>query len=321
MIQVEHLRKTFRVKQGGLLSPSVGIMEAIKDISFNINQGELVGYLGPNGAGKSTTIKILAGLLVPDSGKVFVGGLVPWLERRQHVARLGAVFGQRTTLWWDLPVRDSFQLLKHVYRVPEDRFNENLKTFTDLLDLGPFLDTPARLLSLGQRMRADLAAALMHNPELLFLDEPTVGLDVVAKERMREFIRHINTEQGTTILITTHDLGDIERLAKRVMIVDHGQKLYDGNLLKLQHDYGSARELIVDFESVPETVEIPNLQLLGQAGSRAWYAFIGPSAWPISLVAKYASAPVRDLFVKEPDIEVTIRRIYQENLLEKMQPK
>lgn len=313
MIEVENLHKTFRVRQGGLLSPSIGVMEAVKDISFQVNRGEVVGYLGPNGAGKSTTIKILTGLLVPDRGNVEISGLVPWKHRREHVARLGAVFGQRTTLWWDLPVHESLSLLRHVYRVPENRFRENLQSFTELLDLGPFLNTPARALSLGQRMRADLAAALLHDPELLFLDEPTVGLDVVAKERIREFIGHINQTRQITVMLTTHDLGDVQRLAGRVMIIDHGQLLYDGGLAPLQAQYGSARELIVDFETPPENAEIPGLELVHSGGARARYAFTGSSAAPIALVT--AHAPVRDLAVKEPDIEATIRRIYEGNLL------
>lgn len=228
MIHVEHLHKAFQTRSGGLLRPTRRTVEAVRDVSFTVGAGEVVGYLGPNGAGKSTTIKVLTGLLVPTSGRVEVGGLVPWRERRRHVARLGAVFGQRTTLWWDLPVRDSLDLLRDVYRVPPARFRENLAAFTELLDLGPFLGTPARSLSLGQRMRADLAAALLHDPSLLFLDEPTVGLDVVAKERIREFVRHVNRERGVTVLLTTHDLTDVERLARRIMIIDHGSLLYDG---------------------------------------------------------------------------------------------
>ncbi|MFC4427434.1 ABC transporter ATP-binding protein [Deinococcus navajonensis] len=313
MIEVEHLQKTFQVRQGGLWRGTVRRHEAVRDLSFQVGAGEIVGYLGPNGAGKSTTIKVLTGLLVPDRGEVRVGGLIPWRDRRRHVARLGAVFGQRTTLWWDLPVRDSLALLRHVYRVPADRFQENLRTFTELLDLGPFLDTPARALSLGQRMRADLAAALLHDPQLLFLDEPTVGLDVVAKERIREFVRHINAQRGVTVLLTTHDLGDVERLARRVMIIDHGALLYDGNLTQLQARYGSARELVVDFESAPVQAAVPGLELLDLEGVRARYAFSGAAAGPIAQVT--AHAPVRDLTVREPDIEATIRRIYEGKLL------
>ncbi|GGK13142.1 ABC transporter ATP-binding protein [Deinococcus malanensis] len=313
MIEVEHLQKTFRVRQGGLLRGKVRQHQAVRDVSFQVAPGEIVGYLGPNGAGKSTTIKVLTGLLVPDRGHVHVGGLIPWRERRRHVARLGAVFGQRTTLWWDLPVRDSLDLLRHVYRVSQGRFRENLQTFTDLLDLGPFLGTPARALSLGQRMRADLAAALLHDPELLFLDEPTVGLDVVAKERIREFVRHINAERGVTVLLTTHDLGDVERLAQRVMIIDQGSLLYDGDLARLQARYGSARELVVDFEAPPLSAHVPGLELLEATGPRARYAFTGGAAAPIARVT--AQAPVRDITVREPDIEATIRRIYEGGLL------
>ncbi|PNY82327.1 ABC transporter ATP-binding protein [Deinococcus koreensis] len=305
MIHVQHLHKTFRTRQGPL--------EAVRDVSFQIARGEIVGYLGPNGAGKSTTIKVLTGLLVPDRGRVEVGGLIPWEERRRHVARLGAVFGQRTTLWWDLPVQDSLELLRHVYRIPQARFRENLAAFTELLELGPFLGTPARALSLGQRMRADLAAALLHDPELLFLDEPTVGLDVVAKERIREFVRHVNREHGVTVLLTTHDLGDVERLARRVMIIDHGQLLYDGDLARLQTRYGSARELVVDFEEAPADPQVSGLELLGTDGPRVRYAFTGAAAGPIARVT--AHAPVRDITVKEPDIEATVRRIYEGGLL------
>ncbi|WP_135229406.1 ABC transporter ATP-binding protein [Deinococcus fonticola] len=301
MIDVQHLNKAFKGKP------------AVQDVSFSITRGEMVGYLGPNGAGKSTTIKVLTGLLVPDSGVVSVGGLVPWRERRRHVARLGAVFGQRTTLWWDLPVRESLELLRHVYRVPREKFVENLRAFTELLELGPFLNTPARSLSLGQRMRADLAAALLHDPELLFLDEPTVGLDVVAKERIREFVRHINAQRGVTVLLTTHDLGDVERLARRVMIIDTGRLLYDGDLPELQARYGSARELIVDFEEAPAAAPLPGLEVLEHSGPRVRYAFSGPAAVPIARVT--ALAPVRDITVKEPDIEATIRRIYEGKLL------
>ncbi|THF88691.1 ATP-binding cassette domain-containing protein [Deinococcus sp. KSM4-11] len=313
MIDVQHLCKTYRVRSGGLLHGRTRVLEAVRDVSFTIQPGEIVGYLGPNGAGKSTTIKVLTGLLVPDSGVVSVGGLVPWRERRRHVARLGAVFGQRTTLWWDLPVRDSLDLLRHVYRVPQGRFRENLARFTALLDLEPFLGTPARSLSLGQRMRADLAAALLHDPSLLFLDEPTVGLDVVARERIREFVGVINREQGVTVLLTTHDLMDVQRLAGRVMIIDQGQLLYDGALATLQQRYGGARELVVDYEEVPATPHVPGLEVLHAAGPRVRYAFTGAAAAPIARVT--AHAPVRDLTVQEPDIDTTIRRIYEGGLL------
>ncbi|WP_394649719.1 ATP-binding cassette domain-containing protein [uncultured Deinococcus sp.] len=305
MIEVQHLHQTFGRGHRATV--------AVQDVSFSVAAGEVVGYLGPNGAGKSTTVKVLTGLLVPTSGRVTVGGVVPWRERRRHVARLGAVFGQRTTLWWDLPVRESLDLLRHVYRVPAGRFRENLAEFTALLDLGPFLDTPARALSLGQRMRADLAAALLHGPELLFLDEPTVGLDVVAKERIREFVRAINAERGVTVLLTTHDLGDVERLARRVMIIDGGRLLYDGALGELQTRYGGERELHAEYEHTPPSPEVPGLTLLSADGPRVRYGFSGAAALPIARVT--AHAPVRDLTVREPDIEATVRRIYEGGLL------
>ncbi|MBB4637314.1 ABC transporter ATP-binding protein [Longimicrobium terrae] len=318
MITVEHLHKSFVTRTGGLLRGTRGTVDAVRDVSFTVARGEVVGYLGPNGAGKSTTIKVLTGLLVPTAGRVEVGGLVPWRDRRRHVARLGAVFGQRTTLWWDLPLRDSLDLLRDVYRVPAERFRRNLAAFTEMLELGPFLGTPARSLSLGQRMRADLAAALLHDPELLFLDEPTVGLDVVAKERIRTFVQHINAERGVTVLLTTHDLTDIERLARRVLIIDHGSLLYDGGLPDLQTRFGGARELVVEFEAPPAEPAVEGLRMLSVEGPRATYAFEGAAARPIALVT--AHAPVRDVTVREPDIEATIRRIYEGGLLRAPEP-
>jgi ABC-2 type transport system ATP-binding protein len=256
IIRVNDLRKEFQIAETvdgrfaalrTFFSRRRKTIAAVDGISFAVQPGELVGYLGPNGAGKSTTIKMLTGLLVPTGGELWVNGRSPWRERRAHVARIGAVFGQRTTLWWDLPVRDSLDLLRHVYRVPADRFAQNLAEFTQLLEMEPFLDSPARALSLGQRMRADLCAALLHDPDLLFLDEPTIGLDVVAKERIRQFILHINAARGTTVLLTTHDIADVQRLCRRVMIIDQGKLLYDGDLPDLQRRFGGKREIVVDF--------------------------------------------------------------------------
>ena len=210
IIQVDNLRKEFKIRKHhrgrwgalqNLVTREYSLIKAVDDISFQVEPGELVGYLGPNGAGKSTTIKMLTGLLVPTDGELEVNGRVPWQERQSYVARIGAVFGQRTTLWWDLPVIESLELLQHMYRVPADRFQRNLDEFNAVLELTPFLHTPVRSLSLGQRMRADICAALLHNPDLLFLDEPTIGLDVVAKERIRHFIQHINQAHGTTIFV------------------------------------------------------------------------------------------------------------------------
>ncbi|WP_407543363.1 ATP-binding cassette domain-containing protein (plasmid) [Deinococcus radiomollis] len=318
LIQVTGLSKTFSSRLGGLFSTRKQVTWAVDDISFTVEASEMVGYLGPNGAGKSTTIKVLTGLLVPSGGEVRVNGLVPWQDRRRYVAGIGAVFGQRTTLWWDLPVRESLELLQHVYRIPAARFRENLGTFSQLLDLGPFLNTPVKNLSLGQRMRADLAAALLHEPALLFLDEPTIGLDVVARERIREFIREINRERGVTVLLTTHDLLDVERLCRRVMIIDHGSLLYDGALVGLQERFGGERRLVVDYSELPERMEITGTTLLAQDGSRVTYGFQAQSAAEV-IARVTAGASVRDLSVLEPDLEGTIRRIYEGGLLQKEQ--
>ena len=293
------------------------IVRAVDGVSFEIRSGELVGYIGPNGAGKSTTIKMLSGLLVPTSGKLQVNGYVPWKQRKQLVAQLGAVFGQRTTLWWDLPVIESLELLQHIYRIPAKDFAHNLKEFRQLLELDPFLEMPVRSLSLGQRMRADLCAALLHDPPLLFLDEPTIGLDVVAKERIRQFIHHINSQRGTTIILTTHDLSDVERLCERVMIIDHGHLLYDGKLEVLRERFGGNRELEVDFAEQYDDVEVRGAQIIAREDMRVVYEFQRGAATASELIGRLSARfRIVDLKVREPDIENTVRRIYEERLLE-----
>lgn len=238
MIQVEHLSKTYRVmrRDGGLLQAvkSLGkrethLIKALDDISFTIADSEIVGYIGPNGAGKSSTIKILSGILTPDCGTCHVNGRVPWKERKQHVAEIGVVFGQRTQLWWDVPVIDSFQLLRDIYRVDDMRYRRNVEELSELLDLGELLRTPARQLSLGQRMRCEIAASLLHDPKVLFLDEPTIGLDAVSKLAVRSFIQKRNETHGTTVLLTTHDMQDIEALASRILLIGKGRLLMDGS--------------------------------------------------------------------------------------------
>ncbi|HEY43960.1 MAG TPA: ATP-binding cassette domain-containing protein [Anaerolineae bacterium] len=292
------------------------LIRAVDGVNFHIECGEFVGYLGPNGAGKSTTLKMLTGLLVPTSGELLVNGRVPWRERQVHVGEIGAVFGQRTTLWWDLPVIDSLELLRHIYHIPADRFRKNLQEFRDLLELDHFLHTPVRALSLGERMRADLCAALLHDPRLLFLDEPTIGLDVVAKERIRQFIRHINLERGTTILLTTHDISDVEKLCKRVMIIDRGRLLYDGLLDKLHQRFGGNRQLVVDFGEIYEDVHVDGAQVTEQVGTRVTYHFERGTVTASELIGRLSSRfRIRDLEVREPDVEDTIRRIYEEQLL------
>lgn len=330
MIHVHQLRKHFSVgrrRHGflgalrGLISADQRIVRAVDEISFDVAPGELVGYLGPNGAGKSTTIKMLTGLLVPTGGVVGVAGYVPWREREQYVAGIGAVFGQRTTLWWDLPVIDSLSLLQHVYRVPAGRFRANLGEFRRLLELDEFIESPVRSLSLGQRMRADLCAAMLHDPALLFLDEPTIGLDVVAKERIRQFIQHINRDRGTTVLLTTHDLQDVEKLCERVMIIDHGRLLFDGSLALLLARFGGKRELVVELAEPYTQMEIDGAEIIAFDGLRATLQFERTAITASDLIGRISARyRIRDLSVREPEIEDTIRRIYQERLLESEAP-
>ncbi len=326
IITVSNLRKHFKVYKHhrgtfrglrNLFSRKFDWVRAVDGITFEIQAGELVGYIGPNGAGKSTTIKMLTGLLVPTGGELRVNDHVPWRERRTYVAEIGAVFGQRSSLWWDLPVIESLELLQHVYRVPAGRFRQNLDEFRALLDLDPFLDTPVRSLSLGQRMRADICASLLHNPTLLFLDEPTIGLDVVAKERIRQFITHINRERGTTVILTTRDLSDVEKLCARVMIIDHGRLLYDGKLETLRDRFGGKRELVVDLADDTETIVVEGAQVVARDGRRVTYRFDRRTLSASELIGRLsAHYQIRDLQVREPEIEETVRRIYEERLLE-----
>ena len=326
IIQVTNLEKHFKVYKHhrgfwgalrNLTTREYRLVRAVDGVSFEVRRGELVGYLGPNGAGKSTTIKMLAGLLVPSEGELWVNGRVPWKERQAHVARIGAVFGQRTTLWWDLPVIESLDLLQYIYRIPHDRFRQNLGEFRALLELDPFLHTPVRSLSLGQRMRADICAALLHDPTLLFLDEPTIGLDVVAKERIRQFILHINQQRGTTVILTTHDLSDVEKLCERVMIIDQGRLLFDGKLDTLRDRFGGKRELVVDLAEDYPSVAVDGAQVVERDGQRAIYHFERGAVTASELIGRLSARyRIRDLSVREPDIEATVRRIYEERLLE-----
>lgn len=248
-ISVDHLCKSFTVRkkrEKGSLLREKETVHALKDVSFEIEKGELVGYIGPNGAGKSTTVKILSGILVPESGTVSVGGRTPWADRKAHVSHIGVVFGQRTQLWWDVPLLDSYSLLRDIYRVPDTEYRKRLNELTEALQLGDLLRTPLRLLSLGQRMRAELCGSLLHSPELLFLDEPTIGLDAVSKLALRDFLRWENAEKGTTILLTTHDMEDIAALCTRVMVLGHGSKLYDGSLQNLLSQYDTTRTVQVE---------------------------------------------------------------------------
>jgi ABC-2 type transport system ATP-binding protein len=307
MIDVEHLSKSFVVRRGKLRRQR-HVVDAVADLSFHVERGELLGYLGPNGAGKSTTIKMLTGILVPSSGRVTVAGLDPSRRRIELARRIGAMFGQRVQLWWDLPLIDSFELLRHIYKVPADRYQASLARFREVLDLDPFLHTPVRQLSLGQRIRGELTASLLHEPELLFLDEPTIGLDVVAKQRVRDFLVEINRERGVTVLLTTHDLGDIERLCDRLLVIDHGRLIWDGRIPDLKERYGADRMLIVDLERPAPPLEIEGATVERVDGPRQWLRFRGPAAELTARVA--ASARLVDLQIAEPDIEEIVRRIY-----------
>jgi ABC-2 type transport system ATP-binding protein len=327
IITVNDLKKHFKVAKHhrgawgtvrNLFTREYTLVQAVDGISFEVQAGELVGYIGPNGAGKSTTIKMLTGLLVPTGGELRVNGRVPWKERQVHVRDLGAVFGQRTTLWWDLPVIESLDLLQHIYKIPPNCFRQNLDEFRALLEIDSFLDTPVRSLSLGQRMRADLCAALLHDPVLLFLDEPTIGLDVVAKERIRQFILHINRHRGTTVILTTHDLSDVEKLCERVMIIDRGRLLFDGKLDVLKDRFGGKRELVVYFAQEYESVPVDGARVTDRDGSRATYQFERAAITASELIGRLSARyRIRDLQVREPEIEETVRRIYEERLLER----
>ena len=230
---------------------------------MTIEKGEVVGYLGPNGAGKSTSIKMLTGVLTPDSGKLEVNGFCPWKERKAYVKQIGAVFGQRSNLWWDLPARDSFDLMKSLYKIPSDVYKSNLALFNDILELGDIMDKPVRQMSLGQRMRCEFVAAFLHNPEIVFLDEPTIGLDVVVKDKIREVIRTLNQEKGTTIILTTHDIYDVEELCNRIIIIDKGTKVFDDSLVALKHINGSKKYLKIEYKK-PVDIVLPDMRIVSE---------------------------------------------------------
>lgn len=313
-IELDGVEKVFDVRRKtGFLKRERQQVRAVDGLSFTVARGEMVGYIGPNGAGKSTTIKMLTGILTPSGGRLRVAGIDPSRERTRLAHRMGVVFGQRTTLWWDLPLIDSYRLMHRMYRIPDGRYRENLDRCVELLQLEALLDVPVRQLSLGQRMRGDIAAALLHDPEVLYLDEPTIGLDVVSKAKVRGFLRDLNAERGTTVLLTTHDLQDIEQLCSRVMVIDHGRLMYDGPLAGLHEAGESERTLVVDLErELPPIEAPPPARVVRVEGPRQWLAFPA-SASAAGLVAQVAAAyPLVDLSVREPDIEAVIAKIYAE---------
>ncbi len=295
-----------------LLTREYTVRQAVSGVSFSIEPGEAVGYLGPNGAGKSTTIKMLTGVLVPTSGQVLVNGHVPHKSRRENAKRIGVVFGQRTQLWWDLPVMDSFDLHRHVYNIPLERYRRNLEFCEDILRMREFVRSPVRQLSLGQRMRAELALALLHEPDILFLDEPTIGLDVLAKDHVREFLRAINRERKVTIILTTHDLKDIEEICPRLIVINGGCVVYDGSLVALKARLGNQRTMVVEFEHDPGPVQLPGTKLVRDEGVRKQYLFDKGATSALhllrSLPDKYA---ISDVSLEEPAIEEVIRTLYE----------
>jgi ABC-2 type transport system ATP-binding protein len=319
-IVVENLRKTFQVaeRQAGMWGAVRGLarrrhrmVTALNDISFTLDAGELVGYIGPNGAGKSTTVKALSGILVPDSGRCEVLGFVPWRDRRAYVGHIGVVFGQRTQLWWDLPVIESFELLRDIYRVPATQYAATRDELISLLTLAPLLDTPVRQLSLGQRMRCDLAAALIHAPRLLFLDEPTIGLDAVSKLAVRAFIKILNRERGVTVILTTHDMDDIEALCTRVIVIGGGQLLSDGSLEDLRSGVTRERWLLVHLENEHDTIADPDAAVLQREGNQVCLRFDPHCVSTAALIARITAChQVKDLFVQNPPIEEIIARLY-----------
>jgi ABC-2 type transport system ATP-binding protein len=316
IVSVEDLTRVFRRKvkaRGGRASRAEVV--AVDALTFDIGRGESVGYIGANGAGKSTTIKMLTGILVASSGRVRTCGLDPVRERKALARRIGVVFGQRSQLWWDLPLRESFAILAAIHRLPPPQGRRRTTELVEQLEMADTLDTPVRQLSLGQRMRAEIAAALLHSPELLILDEPTIGLDVLSKQRLREFLRLERQTRGTTLLLTTHDMGDIERLCERVLVVDRGRLAYDGTLPGLAATVGAQRVLVVDLvEPTPDLHGIPGARHIGSEGGglRQRLSFDAEVTTAAEVLAGVSTrATVRDLSVEEPDIEDVVRRIYQ----------
>jgi ABC-2 type transport system ATP-binding protein len=332
IIQVTNLSKTFRTlkRKSGLVGAIRNLfsidyeeIKAVDRISFEVAPGELVGFIGPNGAGKSTTIKMLTGILHPTAGEVVVDGLVPQNERVRNSKKIGVIFGQRGQLMWDIPPGDSFELMRKMYAIPKTRFEANLQQFVELLELEEFMERPVRQLSLGQRMRCELVAVLLHDPKIVYLDEPTIGIDVVAKERIREFILHLHQERGTTIILTTHDISDIERLCQRVIIIDKGRLIYDGTLAEIKRRYGRLRRVVFSLANGvrPDGLEASleqlgsGLQTQTQEDGNVVVSF-DPQQVPASAVTRHVvnSYAVSDLSVEGADLGAIIREIYQHGM-------
>ena len=324
-IEVNNISKRFRINKrasgipgmiANLFAPKYEYKQAVKDISFSIEEGEMIGFIGPNGAGKSTTIKMLSGILCPDNGSIQVGGYSPYKDRKKYVGNIGVVFGQKSQLQWDLPVLDSFELLKAIYRIPEEIYQANLKRFTEMLDMASFLHQPVRQLSLGQRMRADIVAALLHSPKIVFFDEPTIGVDVVGKETIRQFIRELNEKDNITMIFTTHDMQDIEKVCDRLIIIDKGSKVYDGELEGIREKFGTTRQLDVEFMQEYEIESMEHVEVVNLDARKKRFVFenrdVKIDELMNTLLTKYS---VRDINISEPEIESLIRKIYNGEVL------
>lgn len=333
MISVENLRKEFKkiIKDPGVIGSLKALFHphnekviAVDDISFGVSEGEILGFIGPNGAGKSTVIKMLTGILTPTSGTCTINGRNPSENRKSYVKEIGVVFGQRTQLWWDLPLRETYRVLKEIYEVPDDRYHKQMAFLNDVLDLESFITSPVRTLSLGQRMRADIAASLLHNPKVLFLDEPTIGLDVVVKDNIRKAIDHINKQEKTTVILTTHDLSDIELLSKRIVMIDKGSNMFDGTISELKNKYGQIRELNfeTDVKDIEQTLKYKqhfgfnddDIKIETEANNIK--VKFNSNVVPVSDMLSYTldKINISDISVKDADIEEIIRRLYKQGV-------
>jgi ABC-2 type transport system ATP-binding protein len=321
LIKVDNLKKVYKISErkrglpgkiANLFVPKFKKKVAVDGISFTINEGEAIGFIGPNGAGKSTTIKMLSGILYPDEGTIDVDGLSPYKNRTKYVANIGVVFGQKSQLQWDLPVIDSFELLRRIYSIPKADYDVRLNQFKELLDLDSFIKQPVRQLSLGQRMRADIAAAFLHNPKIIFLDEPTIGLDVVAKEKIRDFIRHINKETNTTIIFTTHDMKDISETCDRLIIIDKGHIIYDGKFDEIVNKFSSERCMSIEFEKKYESIDIDNV-LIKDINEYKKEIRFNTNIKPIKELINEINNKydVKDFTVNEVDIDDIVIKIYE----------
>lgn len=322
MIKVSGISKTFKIvkREKGLGAAFKALfkreykyVKALDEVSFSIDEGEIVGYIGPNGAGKSTTIKVISGIMVPDSGEVVIDGFVPWKDRREYVKRIGVVFGQRTQLWWDVPIIDSFELLKDIYAIDDEIYTKNLEELIEILDLKDFINTPLRQLSLGQRMRAEIAASLLHNPKIIFLDEPTIGLDAISKIAVRNFIKKINKEKKITVILTTHDMNDIEALTDRIILIGKGKLLYDGSIKNLKKQYNTSRNLTVTFAENSNPVTLKYSELISYNSEQAVYK-VDITKTTISKVIKEISSKmdVIDVDTDNFPLEELIKKLYEE---------